>query len=68
MYTTCLPDLVASDTRIISLSLHSRYLLASFYTFYDVRHTVVNFIALLIGVVPKLPQLHKFRLFGINKY
>lgn len=45
-----------------------RFVLASFYTAYDPRHSTVNILALLVGVVPKLPQFHKFRLFGFNKY
>lgn len=50
------------------LLLCLRFLIASFYTADNSSHTFVNILALLIGVIPKLPQLHKFRLFGINKY
>lgn len=31
-------------------------------------HFLINVLALLIAVIPKLPQLHGVRLFGINKY
>lgn len=45
------------------------FLLATFYTKYDVLHFVINASSLLLlGLVPKLPLLHKVRLFGINKY
>lgn len=42
--------------------------MASFYTFQDRWHVTVNLIALAIGVIPKQPFLHKFRLYGINRY
>eukprot|EP00731_Ephydatia_muelleri_P007903 Em0004g241a len=44
------------------------FLLASFYTINSFNHSVVNLLALCIGVLPKLPHFHRFRLFGINKY
>ncbi|CAG2174163.1 unnamed protein product [Oppiella nova] len=44
------------------------FFLTSFYTKYDSFHFVVNFIALLLVLLPKLPQFHCVRLFGINKY
>jgi len=44
------------------------YLLTSFYTRYDYAHFVWNTPALLVCVVPKLPQLHGVRILGINKY
>lgn len=47
---------------------HHRFILASIYTAYSTVHTVINILALLLGVIPKLPMLHGFRLFGINKY
>ena len=47
---------------------HYRFILASIYTAFSTLHSVINIVALLIGVVPKLPMLHGFRLFGINKY
>lgn len=45
-----------------------RYILTSFYTKYDRIHFVVNTISLLSVLIPKLPQLHGVRIFGINKY
>lgn len=45
-----------------------RYILASFYTKYDTIHFVVNTGSLLSVLLPKLPQFHGVRLFGINKY
>lgn len=50
-----------------SLSLPS-YLLASFYTKYDAAHFIINTASLLSVLLPKLPQFHGVRLFGINKY
>ncbi|XP_064613591.1 ORM1-like protein 3 [Liolophura sinensis] len=44
------------------------FFLASFYTKYDVLHFVINASCCLLSVIPKLPQLHGVRLFGINKY
>ncbi|CAI8035982.1 ORM1-like protein 1 [Geodia barretti] len=44
------------------------FFLASFYTFHDRAHVTVNLIALAVGVIPKFPALHKFRLYGINRY
>ncbi|RVE59904.1 hypothetical protein OJAV_G00193480 [Oryzias javanicus] len=44
------------------------YLLTSFYTKYDRVHFVVNTVSLLTVLIPKLPQLHGVRIFGINKY
>lgn len=44
------------------------YILASFYSMYDFYHFIVNTFVLLISLLPKLPQLHGVRLFGINKY
>lgn len=50
--------------------LYSRenYLLASFYTKYDAAHFLINTASLLSVLLPKLPQFHGVRLFGINKY
>ncbi len=59
-------DNQCNDT-LPSLSL-CRFILASIYTAFSTVHTVINILALLLGVVPKLPMLHGFRLFGINKY
>ncbi|XP_054165304.1 ORM1-like protein 3 [Oppia nitens] len=44
------------------------FFLTSFYTKYDSIHFVVNFAALVLVLVPKLPHFHGVRLFGINKY
>ena len=41
---------------------------ASFYTSYEYKHFLWNTPALLLCVIPKLPQLHGVRVFGINKY
>lgn len=45
-----------------------RFLIASVYTIGDRTHTVINLLTLCLGLIPKFPFLHKFRLFGINKY
>ncbi|XP_014664395.1 PREDICTED: ORM1-like protein 2 [Priapulus caudatus] len=44
------------------------FILASFYTKYDTVHFFVNSLSLLFVLLPKLPQFHGVRLFGINKY
>ncbi|KFP55415.1 ORM1-like 1 [Cariama cristata] len=44
------------------------YFLTSFYTKYDPTHFILNTTSLLTVLIPKLPQLHGVRLFGINKY
>ncbi|CAC5410751.1 ORM1-like protein,ORM1-like protein 2,ORM1-like protein 3,ORM1-like protein 1 [Mytilus coruscus] len=44
------------------------FFLASFYTKYDTVHFIFNLGALGLGVIPKLPQLHGVRIFGINKW
>lgn len=44
------------------------FFLSSFYTKYDYMHFLVNVSALIIVLLPKLPQFHMVRLFGINKY
>ncbi|CAL8263319.1 unnamed protein product [Arctogadus glacialis] len=44
------------------------YILTSFYTKYDRAHFVVNTVSLLVVLIPKLPQLHGVRIFGINKF
>ncbi|CAH1767699.1 4447_t:CDS:2, partial [Entrophospora sp. SA101] len=43
------------------------FLLSTHYTHYDVFTFLINFAFLLIALIAKLPQLHKVRLFGINK-
>jgi len=45
-----------------------RFLLTSMYTQYNKIHFVLNAISLGFVIVPKLPQLHKVRLFNLNKY
>ncbi|XP_030589424.1 ORM1-like protein 2 isoform X1 [Archocentrus centrarchus] len=45
-----------------------RYILASFYTKYDPTHFLINTCSLLSVLLPKLPQFHGVRIFGINKY
>lgn len=44
------------------------FFLTSFYTKYDSIHFGINFFTLILALIPKLPQFHKVRLFGINKY
>jgi len=44
------------------------FFLASFYTRYDNGHFVPNFVSMMFVLIPKLPQFHCVRLFGINKY
>lgn len=50
--------------RLIMLTMlfNGRFILAGFFTIQDVTLTVINIVALLIGVVPKLPYFHGFRL------
>ncbi|CAH1764008.1 12979_t:CDS:2 [Entrophospora sp. SA101] len=43
------------------------FLLSTHYTHYDVFTFLINFTFLLVVLIAKLPQLHKVRLFGINK-
>ncbi|XP_063233137.1 ORM1-like protein [Bacillus rossius redtenbacheri] len=44
------------------------FILTSYYTSYATGHFLVNFPSMMVVVVPKLPQFHGVRLFGINKY
>ncbi|KAL1138039.1 hypothetical protein AAG570_009734 [Ranatra chinensis] len=44
------------------------FLLTCFYTHHESRHFAVNFVSLVLVILPKLPQFHRVRLFGINKY
>lgn len=37
------------------------------YTEYDAAHLVVNGIVVAVLIVAKLPEMHKVRLFGVNK-
>nr|XP_020845628.1 ORM1-like protein 2 [Phascolarctos cinereus]XP_020845629.1 ORM1-like protein 2 [Phascolarctos cinereus] len=57
-----------SSRKFLSISPIVLYLLASFYTKYDAAHFIVNTASLLSVLLPKLPQFHGVRLFGINKY
>ncbi|UYV73446.1 ORMDL3 [Cordylochernes scorpioides] len=49
-------------------SARQRFFLTSFYTKYDSTHFFVNVGMLMLALIPKLPQFHKVRIFGINKY
>lgn len=44
------------------------FFLASFYSRYDKVHFLINASVLALNIIPKLPQLHGVRIFGINKY
>jgi len=44
------------------------FLFTSFYTRHDTGHFLPNFVSLMLVLIPKLPQFHRVRLFGINKY
>lgn len=57
-----------SSRKFLSISPIVLYLLASFYTKYDAAHFLINTVSLLSVLLPKLPQFHGVRLFGINKY
>nr|XP_005335655.2 ORM1-like protein 2 isoform X1 [Ictidomys tridecemlineatus] len=57
-----------SSRKFLSISPIILYLLASFYTKYDAAHFLINTTSLLSVLLPKLPQFHGVRLFGINKY
>lgn len=56
------------ENQLHSMSSLPSYLLASFYTKYDAAHFLINTVSLLSVLLPKLPQFHGVRLFGINKY
>ncbi|XP_042652878.1 ORM1-like protein 2 [Tyto alba] len=57
-----------SSRKFLSVSPVVLYLLTSFYTKYDPAHFVINTTSLLSVLLPKLPQFHGVRVFGINKY
>ncbi|XP_025782496.1 ORM1-like protein 2 [Puma concolor] len=57
-----------SSRKFLSISPIVLYLLTSFYTKYDAAHFLINTASLLSVLLPKLPQFHGVRLFGINKY
>ncbi|KAG9346236.1 hypothetical protein JZ751_008061 [Albula glossodonta] len=64
-------DVMARLVRPLQYSSHGLtrwYFLTSFYTKYDKVHFVINTVSLLTVLIPKLPQLHGVRLFGINRY
>ncbi|KAF4520679.1 hypothetical protein B566_EDAN006355 [Ephemera danica] len=44
------------------------FLLTSFYTKNNNVHFIVNIVSLIVVTLPKLPQFHRVRLFGINRY
>lgn len=53
---------------LLSLFCVCRFFLCSFYTKYDSTHFLINFASLVVSLLPKLPQFHRVRLFGINRY
>ncbi|XP_048784400.1 ORM1-like protein 2 [Lagopus muta] len=57
-----------SSRKFLSISPVVLYLLTSFYTKYDPAHFMINTTSLLSVLLPKLPQFHGVRVFGINKY
>ncbi|MBN3291899.1 ORML2 protein, partial [Polypterus senegalus] len=57
-----------SSRKFLTISPIILYLLASFYTKYDATHFLINTGSLLSVLLPKLPQFHGVRIFGINKY
>ncbi|NXW66497.1 ORML2 protein, partial [Eurystomus gularis] len=57
-----------SSRKFLSVSPVVLYLLTSFYTKYDPVHFLINTTSLLSVLLPKLPQFHGVRVFGINKY
>ncbi|XP_005986243.1 ORM1-like protein 2 [Latimeria chalumnae] len=57
-----------SSRKFLTISPIVLYLLTSFYTKYDPVHFIINTASLLSVLIPKLPQFHGVRIFGINKY
>ncbi|NXT75921.1 ORML2 protein, partial [Zapornia atra] len=57
-----------SSRKFLSISPVVLYLLTSFYTKYDHGHFLINTASLLSVLLPKLPQFHRVRLFGLNQY
>lgn len=43
------------------------FLISTHFSYYDLPKFTVNIVACLINVVAKLPQMHKVRIFGINR-
>ncbi|KAL7977092.1 hypothetical protein Chor_009041 [Crotalus horridus] len=52
----------------VQFTASRNYFFTSFYTKYDRVHFIINTISLMSVLIPKLPQLHGVRIFGINKY
>ncbi len=44
------------------------FLVSTHYTKYNVWMFAVNFWALMLVTIPKLPQTHRMRIFGVNKF
>ncbi|KAI8812774.1 ORMDL family, partial [Cladochytrium replicatum] len=44
----------------------SLFLLSTHYTHYDFLTFMINLTSLVVALVPKLPQMHRVRLFGVN--
>uniref|UniRef100_A0A2P2IAY5 ORM1-like protein 2 n=1 Tax=Hirondellea gigas TaxID=1518452 RepID=A0A2P2IAY5_9CRUS len=59
---------LTSSRRLLTAIPVVMYLLACFYTKYQFNHFIINSVTLVMVLVPKLPQFHLVRLFGINKY
>ncbi|XP_033049369.1 ORM1-like protein 2 [Trachypithecus francoisi] len=57
-----------SSCTFLSISPIVLYHLTSFYTKYDAAHFLINTASLLSVLLPRLPQFHGVRVFGINKY
>ncbi|KAJ8258162.1 hypothetical protein GJAV_G00193830 [Gymnothorax javanicus] len=57
-----------ASRKFLTISPIVLYILASFYTKYDATHFLINTGSLLSVLLPKLPQFHGVRIFGINKY
>lgn len=57
-----------ASRKFLTISPIVLYILASFYTKYDATHFLINTCSLLSVLLPKLPQFHGVRIFGINKY
>ncbi|RVE70929.1 hypothetical protein OJAV_G00069470 [Oryzias javanicus] len=57
-----------SSRKFLTISPIVLYILTSFYTKYDPTHFFINTCSLLSVLLPKLPQFHGVRIFGINKY
>jgi hypothetical protein len=58
------PVLIECD---LCASTSFRFLLSAHYSHYDVTLFTINFVSLVVILIAKLPQLHRVRIFGINK-